>query len=111
MTTFADRYAVWRNRPFPAGSADDSVDELHADLALVDSWVAESVVPFVERGLYRPAGVDVIGELWRLRARATELAGTRGQDDATLAGSYTSYLDLLIDLYDDFLRQPTGTTD
>jgi hypothetical protein len=58
-TRFQEAYAAWRLQPFPSGSTNDEIDELHADLALVDSCVAETVLPFVERGEHVSPGVDV----------------------------------------------------
>jgi hypothetical protein len=60
MSAFEERYAAWRARPFPDGSATDAIDELHADLAGIDAVVAETVVPFVKHGTYNPAKIDVI---------------------------------------------------
>lgn len=104
MGDFEDVYDAWRNCSFPRGSADDSLDELHADLALADSWVAESVIPFVKRGLYQPAEVDVIGELGKLRDRAVELRRVGGEV-ARLSDAYRDYADLLLRVYKSFLTQ------
>ncbi len=73
MGALEDAVATWRDQAFPPGSATDALDELHADLALADTWVAESVIPFVEHGLHKPARVDVVTGLRDLGARAGEL--------------------------------------
>lgn len=104
--SFGEAYTTWRERPFPAGSSTDALDELHADLALADTWVAESVVPFVERGLKQPAEVDVVGELSKLRDRAVELGSAATGEDARLASEYRDYIDLLVRAYTGFLGQP-----
>jgi hypothetical protein len=51
---------------------------LHADLALADTWVTDTVVPSVEHGVGvgQPAQVDVLAELGALRVRAVELASS-----------------------------------
>jgi hypothetical protein len=103
MGDFEDAYTSWRGQPFPPGSADDALDELHADLVLADTWVAESVVPFVERGLYQPARIDVIAELRKLRDRAVQLRRDRAGDDAGLCDAYRDYAGLLLRLYEGFI--------
>jgi hypothetical protein len=102
---FEDAYIAWRNQPFPPGSADDALDELHADLALADTWVAGSVIPYVERGLFQPAHLDVIEELGKLRNRAVELRTRRGEESPSLPDSYRDYADLLLRVYEGFLAQ------
>ena len=104
MGTFLDAYAEWRNRPFPPGSTDDLLDELHADLALTDTWVAESVVPYVERRVYQPAKADVIGTLGSLCRRAVELGVGRRIEDAQVTESYRDYAELLMRVYQGFLE-------
>lgn len=105
MGDFEAAYVAWRNRPFPPGSHDDSLDELHADLALADGWVADSVIPYVERGIFQPAQLDVIEELARLRDRAVDLRGAGGEDDPTLSDAYRDYADLLLRVYEGFLTK------
>jgi len=99
MATLPHAYYAWRREPFPHGGSDEQVDELHADLALADSWVAESVIPFVERGQFLPAQVDVVQGLRLLRERA---AAHRSPDRAM---EYLKYVELLSDVYDAFLQE------
>lgn len=99
MVTLADAYAAWRREPFPRGGSDDVVGELHADLALADSWVAESIIPFVERQRFVPAQVDVPQELRVIRERAAALG------DPDRAREYLRYAELLSDVYGAFLRE------
>lgn len=103
MGDFEHLYADWRGRPFPPGTADDSLDELHADLALADTWVADSVIPYVERGIHQRAQLDVVEELGKLRNRAVELRGRRDGENAELSDSYRDYANLLLRLYESFL--------
>ena len=103
MREFEDAYSSWRGQPFPSGSSRDALDELHADLALADTWVAETVIPYVENGLRRPARVDVDTELRRLRTRAVELGQVGDAEDRRLANSYRDYAGLLLHLYAAFL--------
>jgi hypothetical protein len=106
MGDLEDAYASSRKQPFPPGSNHDAPNELHADLALADAWVADSVIPFVERGLKHPAQVDVIEELRKLRTRAAELGHAGNREDTRLADSYREYAELLLRVYEAFLTQP-----
>jgi hypothetical protein len=54
---FEEAVSLWRERSFPAGSEDDDLDELHADIALADSWIADAVIPYVDAGLFNPPKV------------------------------------------------------
>jgi hypothetical protein len=80
---FECAYSRWREQPFPLGSSLDALDELHADLALVDTWVADALVPFVEHGMYRHIQVDPIQKLEEIRDSATELG--KSADERRLA--------------------------
>lgn len=87
----------------------DALDEIHADLALADTWVAESVIPYVSRGQHSPAKVDVLAELEALRSRLAEIAESAlAPGDTKLAGEYGAYCDLLSDVYRAFIEQRTG---
>jgi len=104
MIEFEKAYAAWRVQAFPIGSGLDALDELHADLALADTWVADTVIPFIERGIYSPAKVDVLGRLSEIRQRAIELAETVGGGDHDLAMEYDAYAHLQETVYQAFLR-------
>jgi len=105
MSAFEDAYGAWRWCSFPSGSANDEVDELHADLALADVWVADTVIPYVESGIYQPAQVDVLAELTKLRERSDQLASGASPDDAQTVLAYRDYVDLLSAIYEGFLAQ------
>jgi hypothetical protein len=99
MVAFREAYDAWMGVPFPSGDAEDSIGDLHDDVALVDTWVAESVVPYVKHGAFIPATPDVLGELQALSERATALGAAGG------APEYLRYIVLLSDLYSGFLRE------
>lgn len=105
MSAFEDVVAAWRDRAFPPGSANDALDELHADLVLADTWVAETVIPFLERGVYDPAQVDVVWALHDLDARAAKLEQASDGADRQLAGAYREYIDCLLRVYEGFLAE------
>ena len=85
--------------PFPPGSHRDDVDELHADLALVDTWVAETVVPYVERGVITPPQVDIAAGIKGIRDRAVALRGGASADEQAVLNRYIDYADLMDKLY------------
>jgi hypothetical protein len=105
MAAFEDAVAIWRHQAFPPGSSSEALAELHADLALADTCVAESVIPFVERGLRKPARVDVVKGLRDLDARAGELEQRSDGADRRLAAAYRDYAAVLLRVYEAFLAQ------
>jgi hypothetical protein len=108
MRDFQEVYETWKEQPFPSGSSWDALDEVHADLALADAWVADTVTPFFEHGVYRPAQVDVIGTLEKIRERANKLRATAEGEDERLAGEYGKYAELLKVVYQGFLSESGG---
>lgn len=104
MGNFEEVVREWREEPFPRGSAVDALDEVHADLALYDTWIAESVLPYVDRGLWEPAVPDVLGALDELTSQVAELR-TTGTEDKEAASRYLAYADLLRAVYVAFMRE------
>jgi hypothetical protein len=102
---FEDSVTAWRGQPFPPGSSNEQLDELHADLAVADTWVAESVIPLVERGVFQLPRVDVIEELRELNKRAVKLGKVTVGEESLLAGSYRDYAALLSRVYQEFLTR------
>ncbi len=105
MGAFEDAVATWRDLAFPPGSATDALDELHADLALADTWVADLVIPFVEHGVHKPARVDVVKGLRDLGARALELEQRSDNADRRLAAAYSDYAAVLLRVYAAFVAR------
>ncbi|MCU1362891.1 MAG: hypothetical protein JWM55_719, partial [Acidimicrobiaceae bacterium] len=105
MDDFRDLVSRWRDQPFPPGSSDESIDELHSELALADSWVADSVIPYIERGVRIPGKVDVVGKLRELQTRAMELA--RGSDASSqpVLQDYLRRIEILTQIYQSFLQK------
>jgi hypothetical protein len=92
-------YKAWRAQPLPPECDDAELNKLHADLALVETWVAEAVVPFVEHTRYVFAAVDVSAGIRSVHDRAEELASLRQGDDAKLAREYAAYAERLEAVY------------
>jgi hypothetical protein len=97
--------AEWRSKPFPAGSSNDAVDELHADLVLIDSWVADSVIPFVQEGRHTPAAVDVLGAIDRLQEQIAQLMSITASDTRLSLENYQAYAECLSGVYRAFLEE------
>lgn len=105
MAGFQNVYESWKERPFPSGSSWDALDEIHSDLAVADTWVADTVIPFIEHGVYRPAQVDVIGTLEKIRNRAIQLRAKGEGEDKRLADEYARYAEILQSVYQGFLSK------
>ena len=105
MSEFDDAYVAWRKQPFPHGSIDELVNDVHGDLAVADTWVAESIILFVEDRTFRPAKVEVLAELGMFRRRAVELLEISDEDDTQLLNSYIDYFDRLARVYTAFLAR------
>lgn len=104
MNALGDAVQTWRETPFPRGSAVDALDEVHADLALYDTWIAESVLPFIDRGIWEPAVPDVLGGLEELTGQVERLCSA-GIEDLKLLSAYLAYAKLLRSVYRTFLRE------
>ena len=72
---------------------------------LADTWVAQTIIPFVEDGRYHPAQVDVLGKLQEIRDGATELGRSGSADIKRLAREYVTYAELLRTAYESFLKK------
>jgi hypothetical protein len=99
-------YSEWRNATFPPGSHRDDVDEAHAELATLDYWVADNLVPFVEHGVRVPLKVDIEGGIQRLVPRLQELMGSSDIETRARVESYSSYLRLLDAVFRAYQREP-----
>jgi hypothetical protein len=99
MTSFDDLYRRWRGVPFPHGSHRDDIDELHADLALVDTWVVDTIVPYAEYGVITAPQVDIGAGIQDIRDRAVALRGGATADERAVLNRYIDYADLLDKLY------------
>jgi hypothetical protein len=95
--------------PFPPNSKTKELGELHDELALVDTWVANAIIPFVEDGVYRPIKVDPLAELEKIRDRATELGRSFPPGDRERLDPYIRYADALREVYERFLSVPKPT--
>ncbi|MGL4297728.1 MAG: hypothetical protein ACRCW4_01490 [Candidatus Neomicrothrix subdominans] len=104
MSNFEEAVRQWQEALFPRGSAVDALDEVHADLALYDTWVAESVLPYVDRGIWEPAVPDVVGALDELTRQVEELRA-KGTEDPDAASGYLAYAELLRAVYVAFVQE------
>lgn len=93
-----DSYSKWRDSAFPLGSTRDDLDEIHADLATVDTWVADMVIPYVEHGTRFPLKVDIEGEIHRIIAELERLRPS-AEGDSDLVDSYADYARVLNEVF------------
>lgn len=100
---FDEAYGRWREMPFPKGGDARFYGEIHADVALADSWVAETLLPFVNKGVVDPAVIDVLGRLSELRKKIDRLDAQTGPENHAAAAGYLAFVNALIDVYGAFL--------
>lgn len=103
MGTFNASVAAWRRAAFPVGSKNDELDEIHADLALIDTWVAGSVLPYVDTDVWEPAVPNVLGALDSLE-RHVHGVHLDGENHVQVANRYLAYAGLLRSVYEEFLQ-------
>ncbi len=96
-------YRAWRAAPIPSGCRGDESEDLHGDLLVADTWVAEDLVPYIESGATFNSAFDVLPRLLALHARATELIEDPQNADPACAILCADYAKLLIDVYVLFL--------
>ncbi len=90
----------WRTTPFPEGSDDDSVDEVHAQIAQWDAFVADLAIP-LERGRLVPApAIDLRSGIAETLLEVQGLAQLAGAEAARLC-SYAAYCELLLAVLDE----------
>jgi hypothetical protein len=99
MTSFEGLYRRWRGVPFPPGSHRDDVDELHADLALVDTWIVDTIVPYAENGVITAPRVDIGAGIKGIRDRAIALCEGASDEERDILNRYLDYVDLIDMLY------------
>jgi len=98
-----DPIEAWRQCLFPTGSSIESIDSLHAELALADSWVAEDIVPFLERGMYKPDADTVMNQLSKLEAKLLRAIEAADMNEKGILTSYLNYCEILEAAYSAFL--------
>lgn len=107
---FAAKYEDWRSAPFPPGGSSDDANEVHADLVVVDTWIADLVMPFVKEGRLVEQKVDIRAAVDRLLTQCQQLARSDRGEDQILAREYVCYLNRLRALYGVYLQLGSKTT-
>ncbi|WP_116213812.1 hypothetical protein [Streptomyces olivoreticuli] len=103
MLSFIDAYTLWRNLPFPRSGSSKDLILTRSDLAEADEYVT-TVIRYVERGIFKPAPVDVLAMLQALMRRMDRLGDIASGDDQTVARSQHAYAALLDLVYRQFLQ-------
>jgi hypothetical protein len=94
----------WKVIPFPAGSQNDELDDLHARLVLADTWLADSVLPYLRDRTWARPVVDVVGELEAIISASRHFTSA-STSEGLLAAEYRNYADVLMQLYLAFLGE------
>jgi hypothetical protein len=103
MLSFMDSYTLWRHLPFPPSGSDKGLVLAHSDLAGADEYVT-TVIRYVERGIFKPAPVDVLALLQELMHRIDRLGDIASGGDRAVARSQHAYAALLDLVYRQFLE-------
>ncbi|OIK01341.1 hypothetical protein BIV25_05890 [Streptomyces sp. MUSC 14] len=101
--TFMDSYTLWRSLPFPSGGSAQGLKMTYADLAEADEYVT-TVIRFVERGIFKPAPVDLLAMLEELMQRIDRLGDAASDGDQVVARQQHAYAALLGLVYRKFLE-------
>lgn len=105
---FLDAYTIWRMLPFPDSGRGPVLPDTKADLAGAELHVA-TVIRFVEKGIHKTPGVDVLGIIAEIRGRLTEFLETGPPEQRPLAREQHAYAVMLEIVYRGFLEQSPGT--
>ncbi|MEU9232317.1 hypothetical protein [Streptomyces subrutilus] len=110
MSDFMENYALWRRLPFPRlrrGEnllrAGENLALIHGDLALADEYVTQ-VIAFVEEGMFKPAGRDVMGLLEEIISRLERFGEGATTEEREVVDAHYRYAVLLHRIYGEFLR-------
>lgn len=103
MLSFMDAYILWRNLPFPRSGSSKDLILARSDLAEADEYVT-TVIRYVERGIFKPAPVDVLMMLQALMQRIDRIGDTASGGDQAVARSQHAYAALLDLVYRQFLE-------
>ncbi|MEU8972346.1 hypothetical protein AB0D11_24260 [Streptomyces monashensis] len=99
-----DSYTLWYSLPFPSGGSTKDLKATYADLAEADEY-ATTVIRFVERGIFKPAPVDLLAMLEELMHRIDRIGDTASGDDKAVARRQHAYASLLDLVYRQFLEE------
>lgn len=94
--SFMSAYERWVDEPFPGGSEDNGLDEIHAQLAYADAMVAEAALPLAKNLLQSGNVPDQVRtELRMAKARTDEYSSSENKEHARLALMYRRYAEVL----------------
>ncbi|MCM2423912.1 hypothetical protein [Streptomyces sp. RKAG293] len=103
MLSFMDSYTLWRQLPFPRSGSGEGMIMAHSDLAFAEEYVT-TVIRYVERGIFKPAPVDVLAFLQELMHRIDRLGDVASGGDQAVVRSQHAYAALLDLVYRHFLE-------
>ena len=85
-------YRKWRDQPFPDGSAVDELDEVHGDIALVDEWLVQIIIPYMQTGSVAPLVVDPVQSIGEIRTRLRRIEPHLDRVSSRSVAEYHGYL-------------------
>lgn len=94
-TSFRAAYDRWQATQFPKGSRDDDLDDLHGDLAYLDSVVADCAIPYATEGRATSVPAPVVEQLAELVTRSAQLEQDADPARSQTAAAYRGYAELL----------------
>lgn len=94
-TSFQAAYDRWQAAQFPKGSRDEDLDDVHSDLAYLDSVVADCAIPYVTDGRAAQVPGPVVAQLAEIVERSAQLEKHGDPDTAPTAADYRAYAQLL----------------
>lgn len=103
MLSFMDSYTLWRHLPFPPSGSGEDLILTHSDLAGADEYMT-TVIRYVDRGIFKPAPVDVLTLLQEVMHRIDRIGDVASEGDRAAARSQHAYAALLGLLYQQFLE-------
>lgn len=96
---FVTASSKWMDEPFPAGSANDDIDEVHTELVTVDMWVADLVMPYLMHERVLTDRVGIGAALEQMHQRLNELRLSSSPAETTVLERYSAYAQLLEDVF------------
>ena len=98
MSRFTNAYQRWLQEPIPPGSGVDTIDELHAELAQWDAFVADLAVPYSKGAEVAQPVYDFGEAIAQLGNRLRQSERLRPADASTL-DRYVNYLHLVAEVF------------
>jgi hypothetical protein len=104
MLNFRDSYTLWQITSFPVTSVNELQIEIFHDLMDAAEYMT-TVVRFVDRGIFKPAPVDLLKMLEDIMGRIDLISAEMAAEEQVVARHQHAYAALMHLLYSQFLSQ------